>query len=102
MPFRSDSSGLPVLRDNRDLIEMTAVVVISKRKKLLRARAESPKIGACLGAAFYAVMRLRFYGRRNCTNQPGPSAPPETIFLLCKVALQQFRITIFYDKYQQN
>jgi hypothetical protein len=41
---------------------MTAVVVIGQAQEAVskRARAESPKIGACLAAAFYAVMRWRF------------------------------------------
>jgi hypothetical protein len=67
----------------------------SKRKKLLRARAESPKIGACLGAAFYAVMRLRFYGWRNCTNQRGPVCSTGTNFCFARLLCNNFELLYF-------
>jgi hypothetical protein len=55
-----------------------------------RARAESPKIGACVGAAFYAVMRMRFNGRRNYQSAKARLLHGNKLFLLCKVALEQF------------
>jgi hypothetical protein len=74
---------------------MTWFVIIGHAQEAAskRARAESPKIGACLEAAFSAVVCLALMGGETARISEGLFAPRKQISLLC-IALQQFNYYI--------
>src|ERR1700730_15597565 len=92
MPFRSDSSGFPVLRDNRDLIAMTAVVVIGQSTRSCfenepeQSRPNSAPVsrGSLLRGHSLALGPAKLHQSARAHLLHG-----KEIFLLC-IALQQF------------